>query len=450
MKGSIMQWIHGSLRPGGVVLILLLLFLFPLLRGVQAETVERIVALVEDKPILLSEVQGRLMLEIEQRGIDPGDSATVHQVRELIIDGLIEQRVLELYASEAGLSVSDEQVTQAVEAAIARNKEALGSEELFRMQLEREGLTEAELRQRFAEEARRTMLAERVVETELGSPPEVTPEEVRRYYDEHRDELPAREASLHLQRLVILVEPDSSLIERTRLLAAQVAAQIRAGELTFAEAAERYSDDPNTRRSAGDLHQLSRGDLAGNLGRDFEQQVFALEAGTISEPLRSPLGYHVFAVREHGPEGQWVQAGHILFSLPIVQSDRVAAEQQALRVHARATEGADFADLARRYSDAPEAEKGGDLGWIPWRLLEEPLQQALEGLDSGQVSEVIPLEGAFIIVRHLGREGDRPYEFNEIEAELTEHVREVRMEERYREWMAGLKQRHYVERRAWE
>jgi len=437
----------AALWAAGCVLVLLAALASP----APGETVERIVAVVEDQAILKTEVQARLLVEMEQRGVDPGDSTTVRQLRDLVIEGLIEQHVLSLHAQEAGITVPDAQVAQAVEEAIARNKAALGSEQLFQMQLAREGLTEAELRQRFADEARRTMLAERVVQSELGGTrPEVTPEEVRRYFEEHQAELPQREPSIHLQRIVILVEPDTSLVRRARDLAATTAARIQAGEITFADAASRYSDDPHTSRDGGNLHRLERGDLAGNLGPDFENEVFSLQPGKVSDPLRSPLGFHLFSVQERDSLGAWVQASHILFSIPVVRADAEQAEVLARRVREQALAGADFAELARQHSDAPEGGQGGELGWVPTQLLEERLQKALENLPEGQVSEVIDVEGAFILARVLGREAARPYAFEEIEQELTEHVRDVRIEERYRTWISGLKDGVYIERRQWE
>jgi peptidyl-prolyl cis-trans isomerase SurA len=416
----------------------------------RAETVESVVAVVEDQPILRSEVQGRMLLEMEQRGIDPSDSATVRQLRDLVVGSLIDERVLELHAKEAGLTVSEDQVVQAVEEAIGRNREAMGSEQLFRLQLEREGLTEAELRQRFTLEARRRMLADRVVQAELGGPVEVAPDEVRRYFEEHRAELPQREAALHLQRIVVLIEPDSVQVERAHAAAVAVLARIRGGELSFADAARRYSDDPNTNNAGGDLHRLERGDLAGSLGSDFEDQVFALEPGTVSEPLASPFGFHLFLVQERSPEQEWIRASHVLFSVPRVHADQVRAEQEAEQLRAEAAAGADFEELARRHSDAPEGPGGGDVGWVPLELLEEPLRDALAPLAPGAVSPVIPVQGAFIIARYLEREEARPYEFPEIEGELTEHVRAVRMEERFREWVDRLRERYYIERRAWD
>jgi len=419
-------------------------------RAQAADVIDGIVALVDDQPILRSEVLGRLMLEVEQRGIDPADTTTLLRLRDFVLENLIDERVLELYAKEQGLTVSDEQVNRMVEDAVERNRQAIGSEEMFRAQLEREGLTEVELRQKFAAEARRRMLADRVLEAELGGPVEVSPEEVRRYFDENQSQLPEREQAVHLQRIVILVEPDSLQVQRVNEAAADVLRRIRSGELAFAEAARRYSDDPNTSRSGGNLGRIERGDLAGRLGKAFEDRVFALETNRVSEPLRSPLGFHLMLVSDRDPDGQWVSLSHILFSVPLVRADQMRAEAEANRIREQAVAGGNFEELAQRYSDAPEGARGGDVGLVPVRVLEESLRQALDKLKPNEVSEVLFLDTAYLIARYTERQESRPYTFDEIKDELTEHVRQVRTEERFRAWADKLRDRYSIERRPWE
>jgi len=78
--------------------------------------------------------------------------------------------------------------------------------------------------------------------------------------------------------------------------AAQAAARIRAGE-AFEKVAEELSEDPGSKGSGGDLGFFSRGRMV----PAFEEAAFSLEPGTLSEPVRSPYGYHVIRVEEKRP-----------------------------------------------------------------------------------------------------------------------------------------------------
>jgi parvulin-like peptidyl-prolyl isomerase len=414
--------------------------------GKATPAAERLVATVDNQPILLSELEGRAVIALNQMQIGPGDTAAVREVRRQVLEDLIDQRVLEREADAKAIRVGDEEVTAAVDEAIQRNREMLGSEEAFRRQLTEEGITEEELRQRYREEARREMLGSRLVQAEFHGEATITPAEVRTYFDEHRSELPEREASIHLQRLAIRVQPDSVVMERARALALDVRQRVLSQEMTFGDAARRWSADASGPQG-GELGRVQRGALAGRLGSAFEDSVFALPAGAISQPLGSPAGYQLVWMQEKDPAGQWVQISLILLDAPVMRADQVRAKDRADGLLARLRAGEGFDALARRYSEAPEGAQGGELGEVPLAALQDSVRVIVEKLGVGDVSPVIQVEGAFVIFRVLGREAGRPYTYAEVESELTEWLRQRRIEEQYRTWMDGIKARHYIERR---
>jgi peptidyl-prolyl cis-trans isomerase SurA len=420
-----------------------------LVAGARGEVVDRVIATVDDEAILLSEVESRVLAELASLQVAESDTAAVREVREQVREGLIEQRLLAKEAQTRAIEAPEEEITQAVEDAIARNKEQLGSEAAFREQLDREGLTEDDLRARFAIEARREILAARLVQSELHDKVTIAPGEVKQYYDEHLAELPQRETLYKLQRIVWMVQPDSLTLARTRQLAENVAGQIRAGLISFADAARRYSDDPNG-KSGGDLLQIKRGDLAGRLGDAFEEQAFALAPNTVSAPLLTPFGYHLLWVSERDPQGAWIHLSHILFGVPTLKADAERARAQAEAVLVRLQAGESFDELARRNSQAPEATEGGTLGWVPLGAMDPALQAAVQALSPGEFSGVVELQGAFLILRLEEREEARPYRYEEIEQDLDQWVRSRKMEALYTEWVAGLKPLHHIERRPWE
>jgi hypothetical protein len=184
--------------------------------GAAAEIVERVIATVDDEPILLSEVQARLLAALQAAQVDPSDTSAVLALRDDVREGIIEQRLLAKEAATRAIEVPEAEITQTVEDAILRNRQQLGSEARFQEQLQIEGVTEDDLRQRFALEARREILAARLVQSELRGRVTIAPGEARQYFDEHIAELPQREAVYKLQRIVWIAQPDSSALARTR------------------------------------------------------------------------------------------------------------------------------------------------------------------------------------------------------------------------------------------
>ncbi|MFP4269372.1 MAG: peptidylprolyl isomerase [Alphaproteobacteria bacterium] len=86
-------------------------------------------------------------------------------------------------------------------------------------------------------------------------------------------------------------------------------------------------------------------------------------------------------------------------------------EQRVLRDAARLREaiagGADFAALARQFSAAPSAERGGELGWIPTASVPEQLQELIRELPDGGVSRPVRTRDGVYLFRRLGAREER-------------------------------------------
>ena len=100
------------------------------------------------------------------------------------------------------------------------------------------------------------------------------------------------------------------------------------GTLDFAEAAKEYSDDNATADKGGDLGFFKKGDMA----PEFDTVAFALKPGEISEPFRTPFGYHIIKVEERKTEKgiETVHARHILMKVE-PGTDTIDSLQTVLR-----------------------------------------------------------------------------------------------------------------------
>ena len=108
-----------------------------------------------------------------------------------------------------------------------------------------------------------------------------------------------------------------------------------------------------------------------------------------------------------GDAGTQFDLSHILVRVPENASPeqvdaRLRRAQEAL---AKARAGDDFAQLAVSYSDAPDALKGGGMGWRERDRLPELYAEALVKLKPGEVSDVLRSPAGFHIVRLNDRRG---------------------------------------------
>lgn len=221
--------------------------------------------------------------------------------------------------------------------------EAVYRPQLRKMKLEEQiistvRVTEDDVRDYFLtlnEKAKADVIAVPVLKF-ANSVPTASDEEVRRYYDEHKDNYKAEErASLDY----VLFSKDATEADWARVKAEAdiYKSKIDKGE-DFAEIAKAYSDD-NSAQNGGDLGWLKRGHMI----KPFEDAAFSLAVGQVSEPVRSQFGWHIIKVegRRGEKDSTEIQARHIL-----------------LKVHA-STETADQA-----YKDANnllDAVSGSDL-----------------------------------------------------------------------------------------
>ena len=149
-------------------------------------------------------------------------------------------------------------------------------------------------------------------------------------------------------------------------------------EARFAELAKTESDDKTSGANGGDLGFFG---LDSGFVAEFTDPLFNnanLKPGDVIGPIKSQFGYHVILFQERLP-------GAV---------DRLKAVTDAL-----ALPGADFAAIAKQYSDGDEALIGGELGWRTQAQLPTDLGTAAFALQAGQTSPSIKLDDGYHIVK---------------------------------------------------
>jgi peptidyl-prolyl cis-trans isomerase SurA len=144
------------------------------------------------------------------------------------------------------------------------------------------------------------------------------------------------------------VSPDDTL------LAWQKAAGIRA---------RGASDDPSVKVNGGNLGYFTVFQMI----MPFEDAAYSLKTGEISEPVRTPYGYHIIKVTDKRPSKGKIKVAHIMKASPPGTDDTEAkkAEDEINNIYIQLLDGASFKDLARKYSDHKESSsKGGELNWF--------------------------------------------------------------------------------------
>jgi peptidyl-prolyl cis-trans isomerase D len=125
---------------------------------------------------------------------------------------------------------------------------------------------------------------------DLMAKADVKSEDARKYYDEHQSEFESaeqRQAS-HILLTVALTAPQAEQ-DSVKAKAGQLLKQVKQNPEKFAELAKQNSQDPGSAAKGGDLGQFGRGMMV----KPFDDAVFALKPGEISDLVRSDFGYHI-------------------------------------------------------------------------------------------------------------------------------------------------------------
>lgn len=257
----------------------------------EAVVVERIVAVVGDDAIFLSELRGRgspfLRQIVKQVPGGPERAAAESKMYKELLERMVEELLETQAAERAKVTVSSEEIDAAF-------KNIAGSQgmtvaQLYDMTFKRSGLTEAAYR----DEIRRQLLEGKMLSQRVRGRIRITEEDLKNAYSRfQREERERREYRPAWVVLRIMPESSEQAIAERFALAKNIAVQARAG-VDFAELAAQFSDDTQTREQGGDLGirapQKSPAAQQGKrpyLAKELEAVVMPLEVGEVSEPVR--------------------------------------------------------------------------------------------------------------------------------------------------------------------
>ena len=134
-----------------------------------------------------------------------------------------------------------------------------------------------------------------------------------------------------------------------------------------------------------------------------------------------------------------------IYIRPRPGQDRREARARADSVLASLRQGADFADLVLRYSDGPEATRGGNLGYIRQGELLPEIERALATIQLGGVAGPIETADGFHLIRLDEKKPPQFRPFEEVKTEIQGLVYQQKSEDVYQFWLADLKSRAFVE-----
>ena len=185
----------------------------------------------------------------------------------------------------------------------------------------------------------------------------------------------------------------------------------------FGKLVAEYSDDLRTKENPvpGYLGWVS----GMMLHPDLEEEVFATEMGKFSKPVRTNYGYHIIKVLDKKINPGQINAAHILIQFPenANEAQKTEVKNQIDEIYQKIQTGADFAELAREYSQDGSASRGGDLDWFGYgNMVKEFEEEAFALKDTGDISKPFASVFGYHIVKLLDKKPTGSFE--EIKSEI--------------------------------
>ncbi|MEY3991281.1 MAG: Chaperone SurA precursor [Pseudomonadota bacterium] len=405
------------------------------------QTVNRIVAVVNSEPVTDHEVQ-QVSAQLAQENARAPQRLSANELYKLALDRLITEKALQQQARDTGITIDKDAIDQAEMNVAANNQITL---EQLHQRLPQEGLTVAA----FREKLKGQLLINRLREREVEGKARVSDLEAEQYLQT----LLAKQASqtpqeLNLAMILVAVpEGASADVRQQKLtLAREIARKARAGE-SFEALARQYSNAADKGANGGELG-LRTEDRYPEL---FVQAVARLKTGEISDPVESGAGFHVLKLlqRKAGTAALSVMQTHprhiLLRTSSQMSQAQAVAKLQGLRQQI-VSRKAEFAQVARQWSQDGSAPSGGDLGWVRAGMFVPEFEQVMDRLPLNTVSEPVVSRFGVHLIEVLER---KPMPVSSADArEIARNaLREKKIEEAYTRWVEDVRSRAYVEMR---
>jgi peptidyl-prolyl cis-trans isomerase SurA len=270
--------------------------------SLSADTVvEEIVARVNNQIVTRGDYErSKEQLRQEAQQSDPANATKIVAEKDKdILRDLIDQQLLIEKGKDLGITADTEVIKKLDQMRKEMNLDNMED-------LEKAASAQGVSFEDFKQNMRNQIITQQVIGKEISSHMNITKEEERKFYDEHKDQL-AQPEQIRLSEILISTEKkqqdsaapvdEAKFLEAAQSKAGDVLEQIKKGG-DFGELAKKNSDGP-TAAQGGDLGYFRRGMLA----KELEDKTFAMKPGDVSDVIGTKQGFVVLKVAEHQQAG---------------------------------------------------------------------------------------------------------------------------------------------------
>jgi len=309
----------------------------------QKPAADKIIAIVGDKIILLSDLQNTLVNQQKQYPTLPPNADC------MVLEQMMSQNVLTLQAEKDSLPLSDDEVDQQLEHRVRYFESLYGSQQKMEQVL---GMSIYQIKDKYRKDIKDIMLAQ-AEQKKIVDAVKITPTEVEQFFKSiPTDSLPFFKSEVEVGQIVINPKPTPDVVEYIKNQLRGMREEALSGKRSFQTLANLYSKDLAT---GGKVLTVDR--TQHNYDPQFVAAAFRLKNGEISPVFKSQFGYHI--VQMVSREGNIAKVRHILLIPPTTQIDiaRATGKLDTIRTNILDSKYT-FGEAASLYSDDDNIQTG--------------------------------------------------------------------------------------------
>ena len=364
----------------------------------KIELIDRVVAVVDSGVIMESQLNSRVEEILIRLKSDTTELPPINLLEEQVLDRLIIEEIQLQLADRAGIKISDSELNQTLSRVSSQNNLSL---EDFRLKLEAEGTSYKSFRDTIKKE----LIIQRVQRGRVGGKVDISEQEIENFINSEEGKSQLAE-QYNVQHILLSVKSGltEQQIEEIKDEANNLITRLE-GDESFEKLATSYSSGQEA-LEGGFLGWRTSAELPSL----FAIVVTELKVGEVAQPLRSGAGFHILKLTDK--RGNTVKfldqtlARHIL-----VQPSEIRTENQAEElindIYERLTNGEDFKQLARQFSEDPGSKMdGGELGWSNPGDYDPIFEKTLNATEIGKISEPVQSSFGWHIIEAMDRRNE--------------------------------------------
>ena len=418
------------------IFILFYCFSFCIHSSYSFQELDKIIAIVNKEPITQRDLEDGITKAeffFQQNKIQPPEDSVI---QKKVLDELIEKKLLELYAQDWNIKVSQEDIDTLISNIIQSNNITL---EEFKLNINNQGITF----ESFIENLKFEILLKKIKSREISSKLNISDFEVQK----HKEKLSKLKPDIfNLSHILLKFPTDPSAKQKNekRELGKKIYQMLQKDD--FAKIAYEFSDAPDS-NEGGLLGELNKNELP----EIFINELNNLQSGEISKPFESNNGIHIIKINslKSLKENNLSQKNIKKYFVQqiVIRTSEIQSENDVISKLKKITNeiqnGGDFETLAKKYSEDFTSTNGGTIGWIS-EGIDRKLDVELSKISKNEVSKPFQTNNGWHIIQYTDSkiEDLRTENFdNQIKMDLINERTELLFDD----WLITLKGEAFIE-----